>query len=64
MVVDVSEFRLARQTLISASNMNGLPFDAARIRILPESRKAAVEVLQDATSLAIRQQVASLILFY
>lgn len=64
LVVDVSEFRLARQTLISASNMNGLPFDASRIRILPESRKAAVEVLQDATSLAIRQQVASLILFY
>ena len=62
--MDVSEFRLARQTLISASSMNGLPFDAARIRILPESRKAAVEVLQDATSLAIRQQVASLILFY
>ncbi|MGN1359157.1 MAG: fibronectin type III domain-containing protein [Kiritimatiellia bacterium] len=64
LVVDVSEFRQARQTLVSASNMNGLPFDAARIRILPESRAAAVEVLQDATSLSIRQQVATMILFY
>lgn len=59
--VDVSDFQLARQRLISATNMNGELLEADRITIVPESRTTAVKLLQEEDGITLIHSISTII---
>ncbi|MGN0844694.1 MAG: hypothetical protein ACI4QT_05665, partial [Kiritimatiellia bacterium] len=59
--IDVSDFKLARQQLISAANMNGELLEADRIMIVPESRATTVKLLQEEGGMTLINSLSTII---